>query len=387
MKKRKRKILIAILLALLAMAVSYFCTNLSVTISGEKGVLKYWSLITNLVSQNKKNIVPEDVLFVNVSSDKQLVDITDEIGRPVGNAAITDRQKLTDLLTLISTSGNYTYVMLDILFEEGYYSDADMALFDLIASMDRIVIPRHKDVRLASQVLEKKAAYADYSTNIKEDGFAKYPLLVANGGALEYSMPLKMYSDLSGRTVRKHGLIYTDKASLSRRVVFPRMYIQIDTTVGPGGKRTYLDMGANILNRRHDIDLHALFENKIIVIGSFTEDMHTSYAGDLSGCVINYNVFESLRRGQHTIPLILIIIYFLIFFAMSYLLLCGSPDKTQSWGWVWAKLFVIYSFVLTVVLLFVFMIWGQAHDVFITSTLFSIIDTVHKKIINKTSNA
>ena len=382
-----KKILLSVLLAILAMGVSYFCTNLSVTVSGEKDVLKYWSFITNLVFQSKRNTVPEEVLFINVSSDKQLVDITDEIGRPVGNAAITDRQKLMDLLSLINISGNYKYVMLDIRFEDGFDTDVDTELFDLIASMDRIVIPRHKGTQLASPFLEKKAAFADYSTNIKEDNFAKYPLLVDYGGSLEYSMPLKMYSELSGRTVRKHGLLYTDKGSLSRRVVFPRMYIQIDTTVGPNGKRTYLDMGANILNRRNVIDWHALFENKIIVIGSFSDDIHTTYAGELAGCVINYNVFESLQKKQHTIPIILIIIYFLIFFVMSYLLLSGSPDKTQSWGWVWAKLFVIYSIVLTIVLIFVFMIWGQAHDVFITSAMFSIIDTIHKKITNKTSDA
>ena len=148
-------------------------------------------------------------------------------------------------------------------------------------------------------------------------------------------------------------------------------------------------MGSDILDYREKIDLNDYFKDKFIVIGSLAgdDDIHLTYAGDNPGCVINYNVFTSLMRGQHKIPVGLILVYFLIFFAMSYLLLSGDSDNSQSWGWIWAKLFVIYSIVLTIVCIFVFMIWGQAHDIFITSTLFSIIDACHKKIAKKESHA
>ena len=383
---KKRKILYAALLALLMMAVSYVCTNQDEAISGEKEVLKYWNAITSFLSRKDKNDVPDDVLFINVSADKQLVDLTDEeFNIPIGNAAITDREKLIDLLTLIQSSGNYTYVMMDVIFEEGYASDADSTLFDLISSMDRIVIPCHADAKLASPVLETKAAYADYKTSLKDDNFTKYPLMDKKGTVS--SMPLKVYSDLTGRTIKKHGLLYTDKAALSRRVVFPKMYVLIDSPFSDTGEKTYYNMGADILAYKDVDDQKELFENKIIVIGSFTDDLHATYAGPVAGCVINYNVLLSLQKGQHKIPWVLILVYFLIFFAMSCLLLNGTSDKTQSLGWIWAKLFVIYSVVLTVVCIFVFMIWGQAHDIFITSTLFSIIDACHKKINKKESHA
>ena len=382
---KKRKILYAVLLAMLMMAVSYVCTNLDVTISGEKEVLKYWNAITSFFSRKEKKDFSDDVLFINVSTDKQLVDLSDEFGIPIGNAAITDREKLVDLLTLIQSSGNYAYVMMDIIFEEGYASDADSTLFDLIASMDRIVIPRHADAKLASPVLEKKAAYADYTTSLNEDNFAKYPLMDKKGTGS--SMPLQVYFDLTGRTIKKHGLLYTDKVALSRRVVFPKMYVLIDSPYSASGEKTYYNMGADILAYMGVDEQKELFENKIIVIGSFTDDQHTTYAGEVAGCVINYNVLLSLLKGQHKIPWVLVLVYFLIFFAMSYLLLNSASDKTQSWGWIWAKLFVIYSVVLTVVCKFVFMIWGQAHDIFITSTLFSIIDSCHKKINKKESHA
>ena len=381
MKKLKRT-LSATLLALLAMGGSYFCTNLENVFSGERTVLKYWSALMNRLSPGKKNVVPEDALFINVSGDKQLVDIKDDMGFTVGNAAITDRGKLVDLLSRIKEDGSYRYVLMDISFDDGYATDADSALFGLIATMDRIVIPRHADGHLAGAALEQKAAYADYRTGLKEDNFTKYPLFDKTGQIP--SLPLKMYSDLTGRTVRRHGLLYTDGGSLSRKVVFPKMYVQIDAAVGKDKEQTYVNMGADILS----YDNAANFEDKIVVIGSYVdEDIHTSYAGDIPGCVINYNVFLSLMKGHHRIPLVVILLYFLLFFTMSFLLLRGSSEKPQRWGWVWAKLFVLYSAVMTAVCILVFTILGQAHDILLTSTLFSIINVCYKKFAKKDNHA
>ena len=375
---KKQKVIIALVLALLALLVSYISTNLSVSISGEKEVLKYWNAISSIFSKKARNVVPDDVVFINVSSDRQLVDISDEFGIPIGNAPITDRQKLYDLLSLLQSDGSYAYVMLDVFFEDGYATEEDSLLFNLISSMERIVIPQHADGVLLNPLLKEKAAYSDYSTNLREDNFVKYPLLDRTG--TYPSMPLKAYTELTGRTVRKHGFLYTDKSSLSRRVVFPKMTIVIDSPVGPKGEKTYLNLGTDILDNRDDID----WENRTLVIGSFTgDDIHQTYAGLIPGCVINYNVLASLLRGQHKIPFGLILVYFLIFFTMSILLLNGKTGGEQSWAWLWAKLFVLYSIVLTIVCIVVFMIWGQAHDVFITSTLFSIIDTCKRWVTNK----
>ena len=116
-----------------------------------------------------------------------------------------------------------------------------------------------------------------------------------------------------------------------------------------------------------EVDWADFFKGKYIVIGSFAgDDIHTTYAGDLPGSLINYNVFLSLMKGQHKIPFVLILVYFIIFFAMAYLLLKGATGVPQSLTWVWAKLFVLYSF--------------------ITSTFFSIVDLVNRRIKSKTES-
>ena len=372
-----KTIAIAALIAVIVMVLSYISTNANISITGEKSVLKYWCSFTDWITSDREKSPDEDVVFINVANDKQLVDVADEFGIPIGNAAITDRAKLELLLRLIQSSADYQYVLLDVFFEEGYQTDADSALFSRIEDMDRIVIPKHKDGSIAYAAPVEKAAFADYNTSINENDFTKYQLFQKDGP----SVPLRMYSDKTGRTVNRKGIWYADKCALSRKVVFPKMYVRVDSPYRFDGQKAYLNLGADILDYAEDQDWAAFFSGKFIVIGSFTgEDIHTTYAGDLPGCLINYNVFLSLMKGQHKIPLILIIVYFLIFFGMAYMLLKGEGGTSQPWAWVWTKLFVLYSVILTIVCIFVFIIWGQAHDIFITSTFFSVVDLAIRKM-------
>ncbi len=375
--KQSNRLLAAIVLAICALAISYISTNLNISVSGEKSVLKYWCSFTDWITLHHDKGPADDVVLINVANDKQLIAVADELGIPIGNAAITDRTKLKTILNLIQSSADYQYVLLDVFFEDGYKTDADSALFALIGNMDRVVIPRHKDGSIDAAVPLEKAAYADYITSINENDFTKYQLFQKDGP----SVPLRMYSDLTGRTVKRKGLWYADRGALSRKVVFPKMYVRVDSPYRPDGQKAYLNLGADILDYAEEHDWATFFSGKLIVIGSFTgEDIHTTYAGDLPGCLINYNVFLSLLKGQHKIPFILIIVYFLIFLGMAYMLLRGEGGTSQPLAWVWAKLFVLYSAILTIVCIFVFVIWGQAHDIFITSTFFSVVDLAIRRM-------
>ena len=371
------KFLVAALIAFAALLVSYICTNLNYAISGEKATLKYWRIFTEWITNGREADPDDDVVFINVDHDKQLVSFTDEFGIPVGNAAITDRQKIARLLEIIEKSGSYKYVMMDIFFESGYRTEADSTLFSRIVSMERIVIPKHVTGTLENQALDAKAGYADYATTIKETGFTKYLLFRKDGP----SMPLKSYTDITGHTIKRVGFWYSDNGKLARKVIFPRMYVKIVSPYRLDGQKAYLNVGEDILDVAEEVDWAEFFKGKYIVIGSFTgDDSHLSYAGYIPGCLINYNVFLSLSKGQHKIPFLLILVYFLIFFVMAYLVQNSSDVASQSWGWLLAKKFAIYSLILTIVCIFVFAKWGQAHDIFITSTFFSIVDLVNRKL-------
>ncbi len=374
--KRVHLVSASLLIALMALMISYVSTNLSIPVSGEKLTLKYWSAFTDWVFSGKERLPSDDVVFINVANDKQLVEVSDEFGIPIGNAAVTDRCKLNSLMELIQSSGTYKYVLLDVFFEDGYHTTTDSALFASIDKMDRIVIARHTDRLLDPNAPSSKAAYADYYTSISETDFSKYRLFYKDGP----SIPLRMYSDLTGRTVRRRGVWYADGSALSRKVVFPKMFVRMDSPYRYDGQKAYLNLGKDILDYTEE-NWPEFFSDKIIVVGAFSgDDIHTTYAGDLPGSLVNYNVFLTLLKGKHKIPVSLIIVYFLIFFAMSYLLLRGGSGSPQPWAWVWAKLFALYSAILIIVCIFVFMIWGQAHDIFITSTFFSIVDLANRRI-------
>ena len=377
-EKSKNRIAVKIAcLSLFAIVISYLSSNANFSVSSEKSVLKYWCSFTDWITSDRDKAPAEDVIFINVANDKQLVKIADEFGIPIGNAAITDRTKLKSLLSLIQSSADYQYVLLDVFFEEGSQTDADSALFSIIGDMDRIVIPKHKDGSIAAAAPVEKAAFADYNTSINENDFTKYQLFQKDGP----SVPLRMYSDLTGRTVKRKGLWYADRSALSRKVVFPKMYVRIDSPYRSDGQKAYLNMGTDILEFADEQDWAAFFSGKFIVIGSLTKgDIHSTYAGEIPGCLILYNVFLSLMKGQHKIPFVLIIVYFLIFFGMAYMLLKGKGGTSQPWAWVWAKLFVLYSAILTIICIFVFTIWGQAHDIFITSTFFSVVDLAIRRM-------
>ena len=372
-----KRAIIAVALAMAALVLSYVSTNLNISVSGEKTILKYWRAFTDWIrSGGDDGSHSDEVVFINVSNDKQLVDMSDEFGIPIGNAAITDRDKLVKLLDMIDSSRTYQYVMMDVFFEDGFKTKSDSALFSLIGRMDRIVIAKHKDSNLEEGVPYSKAMFADYNTSINENDFTKYRLFWKDG----LSLPLKVYEDLTGNTIRRRALWFSDKGSLSRKVVFPKMYVRVDSPYRSDGQKAYLNLGADILDYSDEQDWSEFFSDKFIVIGSFTgDDIHSTYAGDLPGCLINYNVFLSLMKGQHKIPFVLIVIYFLIFFVIAYMLLKGAGRAGQPVAWIWAKLFFLYSVILTIVCIFVFMVWGQAHDIFITSTFFSIVDTVNRR--------
>lgn len=381
-KHRIPKILVAMLLATSALLLSYISTNLNVAVSGEKTVLKYWCALTDWLTSGREDEPVDDVVFINVSYDKELVERNDMFGLPVGNTAVTDRGKLLKILQMIDSTA-YRYVMLDVFFEEGYATDVDSCLFSQIDRMDRVVIPMHADGVLADIKLEAKAAYSDYANSINETDFTKYDLFRDNGP----SIPLKVYTDLTGHSIKRKWFWYADGGDLARKVIFPKMYIRADAPYRSNGEKSFLNMGADILTYADDIDWQEFFRDKYVVIGAFSEDdIHATYAGNVPGCLINYNVFLALLRGKHTVPLTLLSGYFLLFFVMSYLLLGGRTRGTQVWTWVCARLFVVYSAVLTLVCISVFAICGQAQDIFITSTFFSAVDVVNRVIKSKTKN-
>ena len=288
MRKRKQVIWSAVI-AVGFLIISYCITNLHIPISGEKAVLYKFEMYRNYLFPRSCS-VPDSLLFVNVAYDKEFVEATDEYGLPVGQTQITDRQKLLQLLQELKRRNDYKYILMDIFFDEETHTSADSVLFATICSMPRIVIPRHRDGKLANEALYAKAGMADYTTTYKEAGFVKYPYLIDSVA----SMPLRMYEDITGRTIKHHWFLYTDGWKIVRKSVILAFDVNVNTPYNEEGEKNWYNLGADLLGNDEEkgllYELPELTKGKYIAIGAMAEDdMHSTYldarTGHQHGCL------------------------------------------------------------------------------------------------------
>jgi hypothetical protein len=322
-------------------------------------------------------------LFINVAYDKEFVEATDEYGLPVGQTQITDRQKLLKLLQELKRRNDYKYILMDIFFDEEMHTPTDSALFTTICSMPRIVIPRHKDGQLANKALYEKAGMADYTTTYKESGFVKYPYLTDSVA----SMPLRMYEDITGRTIKRHWFLYTDGWKVVRKSVILAFDVNVNTPYNEEGEKNWYNLGADLLGNDEEkgllYELPELTKGKYIAIGAMTEDdMHSTYLGKMPGLVINMDAFLALMNGHHVVSWLLTLIMYVAFFILTYLTLTQQSlnevaqnigtKKHQRHLMLLSALctWIGYSMFLTILCISTYLLLGEIYDIFITSTLF-----------------
>lgn len=380
LKRKFPLIIISAAHALLMLFLLYVLGNLPYSLGGELALMQKLNIFRETVSPDGHN-VPDDILPVNVSYDKELIDWVDDYGLPVGTMAITNRQKLLDFLTLAKASNNYRYILLDVFFEKGFDTPVDSALFATIASMDNIVIPCHNDGIIADTRLVSKSAIADYSTSIFENNFIKYEYFTRRNVSLAW----KMYSDITGSKHSQFGpFVFIDK-ELSNKSLFLNLQINpgINAYSSQGEKQFY-NLGEDLLNVSELINFDDLFKDRIIIVGDFTEsDIHDTYLGKMPGGYINYNAYLQLEQGAHKVKWLSMLVLFIIYFLLSYVLLTRirifdtfpiiKSIKSKTFRFV-LSLFG-YTALFTVVCLLLYAIEGKMYDMLSLAVYMSILNT------------
>ena len=327
----KLKVVISIVLSLSVLLLSYFMGNTSSPMAGEKAVLvklNNWKSFLNL----NKDSVPDDVLLINVAFDKALAEYS-ENGMPIGKFTITDRQKLLQFLTKAREANNYKFIMMDVIFERGIETEYDSILFHTIASMQRIVIPVHKDAPLQDSILYAKAANGDYSITHDETNFVRFQFMHDDTP----SMPLVMYKASTGMDITRNGSFYTSNGHLCSNGLTLKLPIRISGAYinknngydeNNQRERSYIYMGADVLNVDSIIPVAEQIADKIIVIGDFNTDVHRTYAGKQPGSVICLNAYYALLRGEHLVSYPFLFFLFIVYVIISLLMLNGKTLDT-----------------------------------------------------------
>ncbi len=140
-----------------------------------------------------------------------------------------------------------------------------------------------------------------------------------------------------------------------------------------------LDLGANPENASQ------FFENKVVLIGNFGEDIHSTPVGKMSGPVILANIYLSLLNQQHIVSLALVLMLFIAFSILSYVAWFGkmpvvrlNEDVFPTFVAKFVRKYVTYfgcMFFLSLLSLFCFQIQVP---LFIPALLFAEIEMRHK---------
>ena len=235
----------------------------------------------------------DSALFINVSYDKQLTEHRDTIGETVGVTDITDRDKLLELLNMAENT-NYKYLILDVRFEADNYQSGDDYIFNKIKGMKRVVVATHRDIKTPEKFPSSKAALADFYSTITATNFERYEYLHSG----QSSVPLYVYKDMTGIGMNQRLCFFTCDEKLCQKSLFLKFPSAHFDKVMANGDQRYYELGLDILGELRE-DFKNMADNKVIVIGSFVEDLHDTYIGVKPGPYILFKAFRALEKGEH----------------------------------------------------------------------------------------
>lgn len=377
---KRRIMLLSIANALVILLLCYLYDNMSISLDSDATTRQWFERAKSICGMSTDSL-PDDLLIVNIAYDRQLVDVVDDDGIIKGNTDITDRQKLLQFLTAAREADNYSYIILDVNFNNRYTTEWDSALYATIATMPRIVIPKHHDDILADSSLYPISRYSEYATTIIDEDFAKYDLLPAG----EQSLPLSVYNELSGRSISQRGLLYFADGHLSRRCITPRFVVKAFDEYDENGNKIILNLGCDIINLADIIPIADHIDDRIILIGDITErDRHDTYMGTVAGAIININTIYALLKGNHIINWWSIILL-LIFYSVVSGVTISRIDimkhlplirRIKSKTIIFLFSFIGFSFILTIFATLSYVLLDAEFNVVIPSLYFSIYNLI-----------
>lgn len=387
MNNRKR-ILWSAVIGLGFLALFYFIGNIPFSIKGEKMMLKWVEFVKEDVLKVNENKYIDTLLFVNVNYDKEMRPVCKD-GIPLGRLPITDRQKLLSMLQYLKQKDDYKYILLDVRFGDDVKTQWDSALFATIESMSRIIIPYHSDMKLADVQLKEKAGLADYYESFWVYGFTKYPYYKKN----EKTLPVKMYEDVTGRSFKKWGPFYLDGWRLANGCEFLSLDIKANSDLYDNGKLVWYNLGTHLLKdsipelkykgQSSLFESTELTKGKYIVIGSYDgDDMVSTFKGCLSGAVIQYDAFCSLKKGRHKVSYGFSLFWFILFFFLSFRILNEENKQKKLDRFIGEKrlvwritLFLLlplitYNLILQFCCIVIYLVFDKVFEVLLISTIF-----------------
>ncbi len=381
-KQKRYALFISLFNVLLLSIFAYILNNQTVFTGEDLNQFAWMELLKNKFGIGK-TVGKDDVLFVNISYDKQLIDVFDEFSIPIGNTDITDRSKLLSLLQRLHSTNQYTYIFLDVRFEKGFdVPEVDSLLYSEILNMRNLVVVSHVDVEIADSSLLSKSAYNDFDATIVSTNFVRYSYSYRE----MISMPLYAYRDLKGMSINKHGIFYSCNGELCYNSLFLNFPIEKFNEFDDNNQKIYYNLGSDLLDNYSEEDLGMLTNGKYVVICDMVEDLHDTYSGKKPGSVIAFYAFKALMDNKHVVNYWVLLLFAFVYFIISMLqfshrsLIEMIPFVRDSHSDLlhFAFSFVEFTVILSFVVVVLNLIWNVSTSILLPSIYFSI----QKNIIN-----
>lgn len=368
-----RKLLSALAIALALVVADYLTANFSFPIFDTSDTLSPYAFIFG-----GRRYDDSDKMAVNVACDRQLAPKRDVFGDTLGLVDVTARRPLMRLLR-IAAGANYRYILMDIRFEAGLECPEDSALFALLDSLPRLVIPTHResaDFTPAEGLPADKLAYGDFRCK-RQSGFSRYEFLQEG----HESMALRMYHELDGGSVQGSGLLYADGSWPCTNTQFVDIPFEATQHYGADGEVQLPYLSSQVLAHHSDEDLRRMMDGKVLIIGDFDNDTHGSYIGDIPGPLIHYYAFKLLERGGHRLNLWLAAFMLVLFTAIAYGLLTGRGIRLKRVGNPWVEFlisFIGWEAVLWAIKVALYLLWGLSFSALLPGFVFSSISFFYR---------
>lgn len=298
--------------SLLLLLVTYCVWNIPYDLTGAGALLQKYHLLSSVIASPDHNGSQDELLLVNTSYDRILVEKHDsQTGEVRGNIDITDRHKLLRLMQALKEAGDYRYIVCDIQIFNEYVTSSDSALWATIASMPHIVIPSIGQPGYLPNELQCIACTSEYGVTYDNTNFLKYQLLSSDSETI----PLRMARELNGIDYEPHlgGLYYTLDNALCINAPIVDIAVNCKQHYNDDGELVINDLGNDLLPLL-DFGIDGIFTDRIVIIADFMEnDMHDTVAGSVSGPMILYNTYRMLTDHRNCVSVWLLLALFLAY--------------------------------------------------------------------------
>jgi hypothetical protein len=324
-KKRVIVISLSMLNVVFMLWLTFFIQSLPYSLPDEYGLVRYSSVLRNVILGLEKKPDTTRFLFINVAWDKVMADYFDPAvpEYPVGVEPITDRKKLIDLLSLLEHRKDYKSVVFDINFKGK--TEHDSVLATKINAMPNFLVSYHRDEKdkpdYPDLPIKKKLGLSDLEKVYDEA--LKFKLFFND--SLK-TTPLLMYENVyKKKFTRDKWGHWIDNKPVFNSFILDYRIRNFDYT---SGRYTKLHLGeflslmtdslgnVNPTTNPENLDL---FKNRIIFVGDFEDrDIHDTIYGKIPGPIILLDAFLALEAGDNIITPQFLLLLSVAFFFISY---------------------------------------------------------------------